>query len=179
MRGSWNLIEGEFAVRSLNVWQTAEDNGRDSCSQLKTHPANSHVSFEPDVTDVPQTHASKWWETKPVESSYTCSWHHWFVAFLLFSKLATSVTLLLAPLSLSSLDGSGAALAAAVFSSIKEAFIVASIHLRTKEALHRHDLRPFPCNAYNTFKVNAQTLIDGEDLDIVNLCMWLQTRART
>lgn len=59
MRGSWSLIEGEFAVRSLNVWQTVEDNGRDKFI-LPTH-----VSFEPDVTDVPQTHTSNWWRKNP------------------------------------------------------------------------------------------------------------------
>lgn len=82
-----------------------------------------------------------------------------------FSKLAASVISLLAPLSLSPLDGSGAALLAAVFSSVKEAFIAASVHLRTKEALHRHDLRPFAFNAY-ILEVNAQKRIDGEDLDV-------------
>lgn len=138
-----------------------------------------HVSFEP-VTDVPQTHTSNWWEKKPktVEYRYTCSWHYWFTAFLPFSKLAASVTPLLAPLLLSSLDGSGAALSAAVFSSMKEAFITTSVNLQTKAALHPHDLRPIALNAY-IVRVNAQKRIDGEDLEMVNFQMLLQTRVRT
>lgn len=140
----------------------------------------THVLFEPDVTDLPQTHTSNWSEKNPQTAKYryTCSWHNWFVAFLPFSKCTASVTPLLAPLSLSSLCGSGTALSAAVFSWMKGAFITALVHLRTKEALHRHDLRPFAFNAY-ILKVNTQKCINGEDLEMVKFQMLLQTRVRT
>lgn len=98
-----------------------EDNGPDSCTQLKAHPANSHhASLKSDVTDVPQTHASNIGTfvanitgvTPPQQTR--CFFHSFASSYLTFI----------------SLDGSGAALPAALFHSMKEPFITALGHLR-------------------------------------------------
>lgn len=108
MRGPRNLIEGEFAVRRWNIWQTVKDNGQEGCCQFKAHPVSSHVSFKSGYTDVPH-----WWPPAPPPHSLKKTQLNidtlaaditGLRPFLHpLSKHSASLTALLAPLSFSSL----------------------------------------------------------------------------